>query len=129
MLLFAFELERQSLAHGWGITSLAAHPGVARTDLIDKGPGATSLMGILSRLVPAVRQPVAQGALPILLAATAPEAIAGAYYGPDGFQEMRGSPRRVSGPAAAHDAAAARRLWELSVERTGVAFSAAREAA
>lgn len=67
MLLFAFELERQSLAHGWGITSLAAHPGVARTDLIDKGPGATSLMGILSRLVPAVRQPVAQGALPICL--------------------------------------------------------------
>jgi len=129
MLLFAFELERQSIAKGWGITSIAAHPGVARTDLIDKGPGAASALGIISRMLPFVRQPVWQGALPLLYAAVAPEAVPGAYYGPDGFQEFRGYPRRVSGPNAAQDATAARRLWDVSVERTGVDFSTARQLA
>jgi NAD(P)-dependent dehydrogenase (short-subunit alcohol dehydrogenase family) len=129
MLLFAFELQRRSAGNGWGITSLAAHPGIARTDLIDKGPGATSALGVISRLLPFVRQPVDRGALPILHAATAPEAVAGAYYGPNGFQEIRGYPRRVRGPIAAQDETAARRLWEVSVERTGVDFGAARQPA
>ncbi len=30
-LMFAFELQRRSAAGNWGITSIAAHPGVART--------------------------------------------------------------------------------------------------
>jgi NAD(P)-dependent dehydrogenase (short-subunit alcohol dehydrogenase family) len=35
-LVFALELQRQSDAKGWGVTSIAAHPGVARTDLFHK---------------------------------------------------------------------------------------------
>jgi len=63
----------------------------------------------------------AEGALPTLYAATAPDAAAGGYYGPQGFQEMRGGD---VGPAivakAALDLAAQRRLWEVCVELTGV---------
>jgi NAD(P)-dependent dehydrogenase (short-subunit alcohol dehydrogenase family) len=122
MILFAYELQRQSAANGWGISSLAAHPGVAATDLIDKGPGASSLMSVATRVLPFLRQPAAQGALPILYAATSPEAVGGGYYGPDGFQHMRGYPRKIAGPPQSHDASVAQRLWTVSEQLTDVRF-------
>lgn len=122
MLMFGLELQRQSAAHGWGITSIPAHPGVAATDLIDKGPGATSLLGLLTRLLPFVRQPAARGALPQLMAATLPSAVPGGYYGPDGFGGIRGNPKLVEPPPQARDADVARRLWDVSAELTGVKF-------
>ena len=68
MLLFGRELQRQSDAHGWGVTSIPAHPGVAATDLIDKGPGANSIMAKSgSRLCRFLRQPASRGALPTAL--------------------------------------------------------------
>jgi NAD(P)-dependent dehydrogenase (short-subunit alcohol dehydrogenase family) len=122
MLMFGLELQRQSQAHGWGITSIPAHPGVAATDLIDNGPGATSLMATAVRLVPFLRQPAARGALPQLMAATDPTATPGGYYGPDGIAGFRGNPVRVKPPARANDLSAARRLWDVSEQLTGVHF-------
>ena len=40
--MFALELQRRSNCRGWGITSVAAHPGVSSTDLIENGMGASS---------------------------------------------------------------------------------------
>ncbi len=37
MLMFTFELQRRSDAHGWGLLSLAAHPGLAATALLQNG--------------------------------------------------------------------------------------------
>jgi hypothetical protein len=45
--MFAFELQRRSDAGEWGIASLAAHPGVSRTDLLHNGPGRNSLIGLV----------------------------------------------------------------------------------
>jgi NAD(P)-dependent dehydrogenase (short-subunit alcohol dehydrogenase family) len=39
MLIFALELQRRSDASGWKLTSNAAHPGFARTNLFASGPG------------------------------------------------------------------------------------------
>ncbi|NII53913.1 SDR family oxidoreductase [Luteibacter sp. SG786] len=124
-LMFALELERRSRRNGWGISSIAAHPGIARTDLLLNAPGRFSLERIMRTLLPFVFQPVAQGALPTLFAATAPEAEGGAYYGPDRMAEVRGHPAVASMPDAALDEAAASRLWRLAEELTGVSFSAA----
>ena len=68
-------------------------------------------------------QPAADGALPSLYAATAPGVSGGQYFGPDGFLAMRGSPKPVSFVKAARDPAAARRLWEVSEELTGVRYA------
>ena len=125
MLMFGLELQRQSEAHGWGITSIPAHPGVAATDLIDKGPGSTSLMAQAVRILPFLRQPAARGALPQLLAATDPAATPGGYYGPDGFANFRGNPAKLDPPKAAQDQSAARRLWDISAQLTGVKFGEA----
>jgi len=120
MILFGRELQRRSAAQNWGITSIPAHPGVAATDLIDKGPGAQSALGRLSRLLPFLRQSAARGALPLLEAATDPSALPGGYYGPDGFRGMRGAPKLVEPPRNARDEATARRLWDVSERLTKV---------
>ena len=124
MLMFALELQRRSDAAGWGLVSNAAHPGWARTDLIDNGPGTTGVMARAMKLiVAALSQSAAEGALPILYAATDPAARGGAYYGPHGFREMKGFPAKAAIANQAHDMAAAARLWAESERLTGVSFA------
>ena len=60
--------------------------------------------------------------LPILRAATDPDAAGGQYYGPDGFGETRGYPVVVASSRKSHDAGLARRLWTVSEELTGATF-------
>jgi NAD(P)-dependent dehydrogenase (short-subunit alcohol dehydrogenase family) len=116
-LMFALELQRRSDAAGWGLMSLAAHPGYARTELIANGPGNDSLMSRIARplIEPWASQSAADGALPQLFAATSPGAVGGGYYGPSRLMEMKGPP----GPARICQRA---RLWEVSEQLTGVAF-------
>ena len=121
-LMFAFELQRRSAAAGWDITSIAAHPGVSRTELLHNGPGRGSVHSRVRSLLPFLFQPAAQGALPLLFAATSPDARAGGYYGPDRLSETRGHPAEVKIPSQALDGAASGQLWTLSADATGVRF-------
>ncbi|MFV3129502.1 SDR family oxidoreductase [Niveispirillum sp. KHB5.9] len=118
-LMFALELQRRSDSGGWGLSSIAAHPGISRTDLLHNAPGRRSAVGIARSLLWFLFQPAAQGALPTLFAATAPQARGGAYYGPDRFSETRGYPAEARIPPQALDAVATNRLWTLSEEMTG----------
>lgn len=123
MLMFALELQRRSLAAGWGLTSVAAHPGYARTDLIANGPGIKTVQGRVGRLLqPWISQSAAEGALPTLFAATSPDVEPGGYYGPNGFYELRGSPGPARIMPRAKDLAAAAMLWDASATLTGVSF-------
>jgi NAD(P)-dependent dehydrogenase (short-subunit alcohol dehydrogenase family) len=112
-LLFAFELQRQSDLNKWRITSVAAHPGIARTNLlVDKGvKGYTDL---LRRYAPFMFQPAQQGALPTLYAATSSKVVPGGYYGPHGFMELRGYPTAAHIPKQALDQNVAEELWKIS---------------
>jgi NAD(P)-dependent dehydrogenase (short-subunit alcohol dehydrogenase family) len=121
-LMFAFELQRRSDASGWGITSIAAHPGVSRTDLIHNGAGRLSAAGFARTFLWFLFQPAAQGALSTLFAATSPTARAGGYYGPDTFSETRGFPAPAKPPQQALDVEAAAHLWDVSEQLTGVPF-------
>jgi NAD(P)-dependent dehydrogenase (short-subunit alcohol dehydrogenase family) len=114
-LIFALELDRRLSASRFALVSMAAHPGVTRTEL----PRHRYLFGLATRLV---GTPPPQGALPIVRAATDPSAGRGEYYGPDGFMEMWGSPARARVDARAHDRDVASRLWQVSEELTGVRF-------
>lgn len=121
-LMFALELDRRSKAGGWGITSIAAHPGVSRTDLLHNAPGRWSAYGIARSLLPFLFQPAHQGALPTLFAATSPEAHGGAYCGPDRLGEMRGFPTLAIVPSQALDETAVARLWQVSEMLTAMKF-------
>ncbi|HUD43454.1 MAG TPA: SDR family oxidoreductase [Dokdonella sp.] len=123
-LMFALELQRRSEAAGWGIDSLAAHPGISRTDLLPNGAGAWSGAGMARRFLWFLFQPAAQGALPIVYAAAAPQASGGAYYGPHALGESRGRPAPARTPVQALDRTAAARLWAESERLTGIRFPA-----
>lgn len=124
-LVFALEMHRRSEAGGWGIASLAAHPGVSRTDLLLNAPGQTHVSPA-RRLARLMFQPAWKGALPTLYAATSPDAVAGGYYGPDGPAELRGYPAPSRIPRRASDPETGQRLWRVSEELTGMTFSAPR---
>jgi NAD(P)-dependent dehydrogenase (short-subunit alcohol dehydrogenase family) len=121
-LMFAIELQRRSDAAGWGLASIAAHPGVARTDLIPNGAGRWSVAGLIRTLLPVLFQPADQGAWPSLFAATAPEAAPGSYYGPDRLSETRGHPVPARVPPAALDGSVAAQLWSRSEELVDLQF-------
>jgi NAD(P)-dependent dehydrogenase (short-subunit alcohol dehydrogenase family) len=120
-LMFALELDRRLRAAGWGVGSVAAHPGYAATNLQSAAPP------VLDRLVMRFTnlifaQSADAGALSVLYAASYPDLDGGSYVGPDGIGEMRGHPRAVSPSAAARDERVAERLWAASEELTGVRF-------
>jgi NAD(P)-dependent dehydrogenase (short-subunit alcohol dehydrogenase family) len=116
-LMFTYELQRRlAQAHAPTI-AVAAHPGTSDTELVRHLPG---WMQAGSRLVP--NQDAAHGALPTVRAATDPAAAGGDYYGPSGFGEFAGPPVRVRSSGRSHDAAAARQLWAISEQLTGVTF-------
>jgi NAD(P)-dependent dehydrogenase (short-subunit alcohol dehydrogenase family) len=123
-LMFALELQRRSTENGWGLSSIGAHPGISRTELIYNGSGRKSLHGFARTLLWFLFQPASQGALPSLFAATSPQAEGGKYYGPDGLAETRGAPAVAIIPKQAQDLDASSQLWEVSERLTHVtAFS------
>jgi NAD(P)-dependent dehydrogenase (short-subunit alcohol dehydrogenase family) len=120
-LLFTFELQRRSDANGWGLMANAAHPGYARTDLIPNGPGTGGVKGTLMKTFGLfMSHSAADGALPQIFAATSPTAIAGGYYGPNGFYELKGPVAPAKVMPQAKDEAVARKLWDVSEQLTGV---------
>jgi NAD(P)-dependent dehydrogenase (short-subunit alcohol dehydrogenase family) len=121
-LMFAFELQRRCEECGWSVASIAAHPGISRTDLLHNAPGRWSGPGMARSFLWFLFQPAAQGALPALFAATSPTAKAGAYYGPDKMREMRGHPAEAKVPPQAADKTVANRLWQVSEQLTGISF-------
>ena len=118
-LMFAFELQRRSSLRGLRLTSTAAHPGYAVTNLQKKDQGF--LVVLMTRILkPLASQNAEQGALPTLYAAVAGEP--GGYYGPDGFQELNGYPRPAKVPEKARDVTVVKRLWSVAESLTGVGF-------
>jgi NAD(P)-dependent dehydrogenase (short-subunit alcohol dehydrogenase family) len=122
MLMFGLELDRRLKAAGAPIRAIPAHPGAARTDVFRRGDRAGPVQRLAGHLIfSVIGQSAAQGALPLLYAATAPEAEGGAYYGPDGIWELQGHPARSDIAGHARDRAVAQRLWSVSERLTGVA--------
>lgn len=120
-LMFALELQRRSDAAGWNLISNAAHPGFARTNLFAGGPGG--LISLATDFAaPLFGHSAADGARPILFAATNPNAKPGAYYGPGGMGELRGAPAPALIMPQARDAATAAKLWDVSEKLTGASF-------
>ncbi|WP_120076639.1 oxidoreductase [Aurantiacibacter odishensis] len=116
-LLFANELDRRLRKSGSKAHALASHPGIAASELTRHIKGGK----FFSSIVGTVLNTSEEGALPALQAATDPAAEGGDYYGPYGFKETGG---KTSGRAVqskrAQDEELAARLWDKSVELTGI---------
>ena len=116
-LYFTYELQRRLAAAGDNTISVAAHPGIATTELSRYLPRALVL---LTPLFQPLFNTAAQGAWPTLCAATMPGVRGGDYYGPSKRRETAGPAVKVKSTGRSHDRAVARELWELSIAMTGV---------
>ena len=114
-LLFTFELERRLRRAGKRSIAVAAHPGYTATNL-DLG---NFFMRLSTRLF---AQKPEIGVLPALLAATRTDVKGGDYYGPGGYKELGGPPKRVDCSPSAKDPELARRLWVVSQQLTGLSY-------
>lgn len=124
-LLFAFELDRRARAAGWQLESLAAHPGYTSTNLIRAGlrmDGGSSGQSVLEGATRLLAQSAAQGALPLLMAATMAELPGGSYVGPGGPGEVRGHPKLVGASRPARNEQTAAAFWSLSEQATHVYY-------
>jgi protochlorophyllide reductase len=114
---FTTELQRRLVAAGSSTIAVAAHPGASATDLGTEGSAfANRAMGTV---VPFLTQPAELGARPMLRALTDPTVQGGEYYGPR-FVVRGATPVRETPTRAARNVAAARQLWDTSVELTGL---------
>ena len=115
-VMFALELDARLQEQNSSIRSLAAHPGVARTELQPTAiaSGGNRFEALAYRLMDPLFQSAAMGALPQLHAATAPTAQGGDHFGPNQLGGLRGHPVRCRIAPAAHNREERQRLWELS---------------
>lgn len=119
-LVFTSELQRRLTKVGSSVIAVAAHPGLAATNLY-RLQGNRLLASVTEAVIGLISQDEQQGAVPTLCAATA-DIPGNSYVGPRRFKETFGQPRLVGRSAEASDAEVARRLWSVSEELTGVGF-------
>ena len=125
-LIFARELNRRSREAGWGVLSNAAHPGMSKPDPQFSGPEQSMngrFLKLSQRFMPFMWQEIDEGIKPALYAASSPQAVGGAFYGPHGFFEAAGGGvQEAKIPVHANNEADARQLWEISEQLTGVRY-------
>lgn len=126
-LMMSNHLAKLSADRGWGLLSVAAHPGYTRTNLQSAGaalgrerPSLLNRVGM--RFNPLPKQDVEMGAEPLLFAAADPAARSGAYYGPSGIFGLVGPTKLVEPPKSALDPATNARLWKVAEGLTGVSL-------
>jgi NAD(P)-dependent dehydrogenase (short-subunit alcohol dehydrogenase family) len=123
-LLFAFELQRRSDALGWRVMSTAAHPGIARTHLVENSRGRDDIYYFIKRALGTwLTQSAEAGALPVIYAATSPDAVPMGYYGPAHLSEVKGPVAEARVSDRAKSITDAQRLWAISAELANARFS------
>lgn len=115
-IFFTRELSRRVEMDGRNPMVVAAHPGWTKTDLQRHS-------GLANFLNPFFAQDIKMGALPTLYAAVAGDVKSGDYYGPSGWQEMKGYPKKVGMNAKTENLDKSKRLWEISEKQTGSEFA------
>jgi NAD(P)-dependent dehydrogenase (short-subunit alcohol dehydrogenase family) len=115
-LMFAFELQRRLAANGYGTRSVAAHPGLSKTNLDQYFPALIRPLGAL------FLQEAKKGARSVLYAALAEDIKGGEFIGPDGFQQMRGYPARIEADDYSKNPQIAERLWKASEAMTDIHY-------
>jgi NAD(P)-dependent dehydrogenase (short-subunit alcohol dehydrogenase family) len=119
-LLFTLELQRRLTSSGSLVRAVAAHPGVAETNLISHVGG---FQGAVSKLfLGPITQDGEHGALPTLYAATR-DIPGGSYVGPDGLIHTKGYPEVSKPSRLSRNADLARRLWDASASLTHTDFA------
>jgi NAD(P)-dependent dehydrogenase (short-subunit alcohol dehydrogenase family) len=119
-LMLAFDLQSRFAAAGSTLRAVAAHPGMAGTNLTRHINVPAPITGATEAMLHVFGQSAAAGALPTVLAATAPDLAGGSYVGPSGLAEVRGAPIVVGSSRTARNRGLQRLLTREAERLTGV---------
>ena len=115
-IMFALELSHKLKAKD--ILSLAAHPGIAKTNLFNaQRPNPSRIEKFSLELFSPIFQSAEMGALPQLYAATSNKVKSGDHYGPK--FNFRGYPKLTKTSTAALNSFERKILWNKSLEIIG----------
>ena len=119
-LLFAYELKRRLEKASSKVIAVSSHPGVSKTNLFTNIPKVAQLL--MTPLLPIFTHLPKYAALPTLYAALGSDVKSGDYYGPTGFNGLKGKPGKVKSKPHSYDEAVASKLWDISEKLTGEKF-------
>ncbi len=119
-LLFAYELKRRLEKAGSNVIAVSSHPGVSKTNLFTNIPTLAQIL--MAPLLPIFTHLPKYAALPTLYAALGPDVKSGDYFGPTGFNGMKGKPGKVKSKPHSYDEKMASELWDISEKLTGEKF-------
>ena len=115
-LMFAYEMQRRLEKANYQTISTAAHPGASITNLVKHVPLWMKI--VFTPFIPFMTHSPENGAKPTLYAALGSDVKGSDYFGPTGFNEMKGKAGKVESKPHAHDEEVAKKLWEVSEELT-----------
>lgn len=114
-LMFTLELQDRIQNKNLKTISVAAHPGLTKTELNRH----SKIMTVLSNIF---TQNAQMGALPTLYAAIEPKVKGGEYFGPSNFFETFGYPKPSKIAKHTFDKAVRLKLWQVGEAACGVKF-------
>ncbi|MDG2227187.1 MAG: oxidoreductase [Flavobacteriales bacterium] len=119
-LMFAYELKKRLEKAGSNVIAVSSHPGVSKTNLFTNIPKVAQFL--MSPLLPIFTHLPKYAALPTLYAALGPDVKSGDYFGPTGFNGLKGKPGKVKSKPHSYDEKIASELWDASEKLTGEKF-------
>ena len=123
-IMTSYELQRRlDESDNCTVKAYACHPGSSRTNLINASGTVMMklIFGIMKRT--SLTQPATNGAYPALMCATEPELDPEGFYGPTGRNFWVGPVGSHELKPHAKDLVLAKRLWERSIQETGVSWT------
>lgn len=116
-IMFAVELSRRLQADDEcknRVESVLAHPGYSKTNILSKGDNSCIARCFFKTGNAVLAQSAEQGVIPVMHACVGDGVVSGDYFGPDGFQELKGKhaihaklPKQVTEHAC-------KKLWEMT---------------
>lgn len=119
-LMLAFDLQSRFAEAGSPLRAMAAHPGMAGTNLTRDLHVPAPVSAVSEAILHGFGQTPPEGALPVLLAATAPDLPGGSFVGPGGLAEVQGAPIVVGSSRTARNRELQRLLTREAERLTGV---------
>lgn len=115
-LMFAITLNEKLSSNGHSAISVAAHPGVARSNL------TRHMAFFVKPLISPLIMSTHRGTIPILHAALSDNVHGGESWGVDGWREMSGTPKLARINPLANQTELRAKAWSLSANFTGINF-------
>lgn len=118
--MFTLELEKRLRLKNFETISVSCHPGVTFTNLYRTIPKIIRNHFLAAIINKTIFHTPYKGAMPAIMAATSPNIMGGEFVGLDTKNQFRGNPTVVEPNGLAMDTDLREKLWQKSVEITGV---------